>query len=222
MLKFEEYKKSVNEELKDVRFISEAVVNDIIFESYKVIVDNICKVIYKNMRNFDSFTSEDEILFTKNEVGFYLNLEDRKEGRIDGGNGYTGYTYNSYSVTIQDKLKRLINDKTEEEFENFKLIGFEDKYVENYHILEDVLIDSVELFENDSTEEYIFKKEHTKMKKLFKVTSVGTVELTQEQLENFESGHIEDIVCLVRMEDGSTVTLKADIENEVGFSNLEE
>lgn len=60
------------------------------------------------------------------------------------------------------------------------------------------------------------------MKKLFKVTSVGTVELTQEQLENFESGHIEDIVCLVRMEDGSTVTLKADIENEVDFSNLEE
>lgn len=60
------------------------------------------------------------------------------------------------------------------------------------------------------------------MKKLFKVTSAGTVELTKEQLENIESNHIEDIVCLVRMEDGSTLTLKADIENDLEFSNIEE
>lgn len=222
MLKFEEYKQEVMKDLAEVKMIEEETIEKTVRESYSLIVECIRKVIGDNIRLHDNSSDDDELLFTKYQVGFYLYLEDRKEGRIDGGNGYTGYTYSSYSQSIQSKVQSLIDNNVKNEDKKYKLTDDEDLYVENYYLLEGALTSSVDLFENDSTEEYIFKKEQTNMKKLFKVTSVGTVELTQEQLENFESGHIEDIVCLVRMKDGSTVTLKADIENEVDFSNLEE
>jgi len=60
------------------------------------------------------------------------------------------------------------------------------------------------------------------MKKLFEVTSAGTVNLSEKELTQFESNHIEDIICVVRMSNGNTLTLKGEIHNNVAFSELED
>ncbi|GGA96478.1 hypothetical protein ERX37_03500 [Macrococcus hajekii] len=120
-------------------------------------------------------THEEDIEFNENEVGYYLEFENMTKNKIIGGNGYTGYQYEDYDMSIKAEIRNKISEYLMPVYKHYEKLELDEEYneVESDFISE--LEESLELFKTDDIkvykhsskdiELYFIKEENDQLKK---------------------------------------------------------
>jgi len=180
------------QELKETKYLTQNRKVKSIELAYQLIIKKIANCLSKTFENVHNDDDLEFIEYDDNQIGYYLIFDDRQTNKITGGNGYTGYEYASYEMTIKNEIDNQLRDYLFPVFKKYQYTDDED----NYNDIEAMFISeieySLELFKELSPD--YFKGYNKELELLFNKQEINQLntELAELLLNNQELKQMND------------------------------